>query len=218
MNYTTILMDLDGTLTDPGLGITNAVMYALGKAGITPPERTALYKFIGPPLMDSFRNFYGMSDADAAQATAWFREYYTSGGNFENTPYSGIGDALQTLRDAGCRLVVATSKPQAQAELILQHFGLAQHFDAIAGASLDESRSKKAQVIAYALDAFHIDPATALMVGDREHDVLGAKECGLPCVGVLYGYGDEPELTAAGALALCPAVSDLPRIILEELE
>ena len=113
--------------------------------------------------------------------------------------------------------MVATSKPQAQAELILEHFGLARYFDAIAGASLDESRSKKAQVIAYALKEFRIDPAAALMVGDREHDVLGAKECGLPAVGVLYGYGDEPELTAAGAVAICPTVEDLPRIILEEL-
>ena len=217
MKYTTILMDLDGTLTDPGLGITNAVMYALKKAGITPPPRSDLYKFIGPPLMDSFRKFYQMNNEAAAQATAWFREYYTAGGNFENTPYPGIDTALQTLLNGGCRLVVATSKPQAQAELILEHFGLARYFDAIAGASLDESRSKKAQVIAYALKEFRIDPAAALMVGDREHDVLGAKECGLPAVGVLYGYGDEPELTAAGAVAICPTVEDLPRIILEEL-
>lgn len=202
MEYRTILFDLDGTLTDPGLGITNSVMYALDRFGIHESDRTKLYPFIGPPLWDSFMRFYGMSRDQAEEAVRVYREYYGDRGLLENSVYPGIPQMLAALKAQGKTLAVATSKPEGFSRQILDHFELSQYFDRIAGASMDRSRSRKADVIRYALEGLSADPATTVMVGDREHDVLGAKELGLPCVGVLYGYGDRPELEAAGAAAI----------------
>lgn len=202
MEYRTILFDLDGTLTDPGLGITNSVMYALDRFDIHESDRTKLYPFIGPPLWDSFMRFYGMSRDQAEEAVRVYREYYGDRGLLENSVYPGIPQMLAALKAQGKTLAVATSKPEGFSRQILDHFELSQYFDRIAGASMDRSRSRKADVIRYALEGLSADPATTVMVGDREHDVLGAQELGLPCVGVLYGYGDRPELEAAGAAAL----------------
>lgn len=210
MQFETILFDLDGTLTDPGLGITNSVLYALDRFGIHESDRRKLYPFIGPPLWDSFMRFYGMSREEAEQAVTVYREYYADRGLFENTVYPGIPQMLEALRAQGKTLAVATSKPEGFSVRILEHFGLAQYFDRIAGASMDQSRSRKADVIRYALSGLpQAHPQTTVMVGDREHDVLGAREAGLPCVGVLYGYGDRPELEAAGALSIAADVAAL---------
>lgn len=203
MNYDCILFDLDGTLTDPGLGITNSVMYALNAFGIETPDRRELYKFIGPPLLDSFARFYGMSPADCREALRLYRVRFVDGGMFENEVYPGIPRLLERLKAAGYRLLVATSKPEPYSIQILEHFGLAGYFEFIAGSSMDETRSTKDAVIAYALERAGItDPGRAIMVGDRLHDVEGAAANGMRCIGVLYGYGSREELEAAGAVRL----------------
>ena len=207
MTYTHIFFDLDGTLTDPGLGITNAVMYALERYGIHVAERSALYPFIGPPLTDSFARFYGFSPADARAAVDVYREYFADKGIFENEVYPGIPALLARLKAAGLKLVMATSKPEQFALRIAEHFGIAEYFDCIAGAAMDETRTEKWEVVEYALDRCGVtDRSRVLMVGDREHDVLGAARCGIACLGVLYGYGSRAELEQAGACAAVPTV------------
>ena len=206
-----IFFDLDGTLTDSAPGILNSVAYALERFGIAVPAREKLIPFIGPPLLESFQKFSGLSAADAARAVGYYREYYPERGIFENSVYPGIPEALDALRRAGLRLVMATSKPEAYALRIAERFSLDAYFDQICGAAMDESRSRKAEVIRYAMDRCGLaEPAQGLMVGDREHDVLGARECGLDCVGVLYGYGSRRELEAAGAALFAETPADIP--------
>lgn len=213
--YDIILFDLDGTLTDPGEGITNSVAYALEKCGVPAPERSSLYKFIGPPLMDSFQRFYGFSEEQAKTAVFYYREYFREKGMLENQVYDGVEEMLKTLQNAGKRLFVATSKPEEFARQILTHFGLAQYFEYIAGATMDQTRNAKDAVIAYALETCHVtDVSRAVMVGDREHDILGAKKAGLPAIGVLFGYGSEEELRAAGAAALAGKVEDICGLVM----
>ena len=209
------LFDLDGTLTEPGEGITNSVMYALKKFGIHEADRSALYPFIGPPLLDSFQKFYHMDVQQAEQAVAAYREYFSEKGLFENRVYDGIPELLQALRDAGKILVLATSKPEVFALRILDKFDLAKYFHHFGAASLDSSRSQKADVIRHAL---HLcgdpDLSTVAMIGDRYHDICGAKENGLQSIGVLYGYGDRPELEQAGADAIADTVEQLRELLL----
>lgn len=202
-DYTHILFDLDGTLTDSGPGIMNSVMYALERFGVTVDDRATLRKFIGPPLIDSFREFCGFSDDEAQRALVLYRAYFSEKGLFENAVYPGIPALLQRLRDAGRTLLVATGKPEEFSLRILEHFGLLQYFDFVSGASMDESRNQKWQVIERALaHCGATERSQCLMVGDRKHDVQGARRCGLPCLGVLYGYGSAEELVSAGADAL----------------
>ena len=208
MRYDTVLFDLDGTLTDPGEGITNSVAYALRQFGIENTDRTQLYKFIGPPLKESFIKYYGFSDQQAEEAVAQYRVYFAPKGLFENKVYPGVPQLLAQLRAKGYKLLLATSKPEGFPVQSLEHFGLLEYFDVAAGATMDGSRVAKADVIAYALQKAGVtDRTRAVMVGDRLHDVEGAKAQGLACIGVLYGYGDAAELTAAGAahLAATPA-------------
>lgn len=198
--YQTILFDLDGTLTDSGLGITKAVQYALGQMGYEVPQRETLFPFIGPPLHSSFQKYYGMDEATAVEAVRQFRIYYNQmGGILENEVYAGVRELLSGLKAAGKRLCIATSKPDAAAKLVMHHFGLDEFVPEIVGGTDDPDRNTKGKVIAYVLREFGIDPATAIMVGDREHDVHGATENGIPCIGITWGYGDRPELDGAGA-------------------
>lgn len=214
--YETVLFDLDGTLTDPGLGITNSVMYALKQMGYPVPSRQELFRFIGPPLTDSFQMFIGMSPERAEEAVRQYRVYFPEKGLYENVVYEGIAPMLEKLRAAGKRLVLATSKPEKYARVIMSHFELDRYVAEIAGASFDHTRNRKGQVIAYALKEFFIDPSTAVMVGDREHDILGAKENGLPAIGVTFGYGSPEELLSAGAIALANSPEELGKMLLEE--
>ena len=217
MIYTHILFDLDGTLTDPGLGITSAVMYALERYGIRVDDRRELYRFIGPPLVDSFMRYYGFSAADARAAVDVYREYFTDRGIFENEVYPGIPELLARLRAAGLKLVMATSKPEEFALRIAEHFGIAAYFDCIAGAAMDETRTQKWEVVEYALSRCGVtDRTSVLMVGDREHDVLGAARCGIACLGVLFGYGSREELEGAGAVAVADTVEAVGDYILNE--
>lgn len=207
--YDIILFDLDGTLTDPGLGITNSVAYALKRYGIEVSDRESLYSFIGPPLSDSFMKYYGFSEEKSMEAITVYREYFRDKGIFENEVYRGIPELLEKIKELGKTTVLATSKPEEFAVRILQHFELMKYFDIVAGASMDEKRNKKGDVIRYALNKGNLSPEKAVMVGDREHDILGAKENGLPSIGVLYGYGDRDELQNAGADYIAETVEDI---------
>ncbi len=208
MKYTTMLFDLDGTLTNPGLGITNSVAYALKKYGIDVKDRTELYKFIGPPLLNSFQDYYGFSEEQAVQAVEYYREYYQKTGIYENYVYEGIPELLKELKAEGITLLVATSKPEPFARLIMEHYHLADYFTYIAGATMDnKTRVKKADVIRYAMQNCEAeDKKKLVMVGDRKHDILGAKEVGIDSVGVLFGYGDREELEQAGATYIAETV------------
>ncbi|MBR2296784.1 MAG: HAD family hydrolase [Clostridia bacterium] len=195
--YSSILFDLDGTLIDSGVGVTNSVAYALEKFNLYVENRTLLACFIGPPLMYSFQNFYNFSEEKAIKAIEYYREYYTQKGIHEYEVYKGMAEVLMALRDAGYKLYVATSKPEEFARAILDEAGLSQYFDYIAGASMDErTRSTKEQVIEYALSTAQIEPSTAIMIGDRYHDIDGAHKFGMDSVGVLFGYGSYYELRA----------------------
>ncbi len=194
------LFDLDGTLTDPKEGITRSVQYALSAHGIDVDDLDTLVPYIGPPLRESFIMLGRLSEADATRAVARYREYFSDTGIFQNRVYPGIPECLGQLTACGWRLAVATSKPTVFAERILEHFSLRQFFELVAGSELDGSRVHKHEVIAYALDAMSVPPNRAsVMVGDREHDVIGAKQTGLTAIGVAWGYGGRSELAAAGA-------------------
>ncbi|HEM5052517.1 HAD family hydrolase [Streptococcus suis] len=212
--YQTILFDLDGTLTDSGQGILNSVAYALEKMGIEEPDTANLNRFIGPPLYESFSRFYQLSPEDTQSAVDAFRVYFKEKGMFENQLYPGIISLLEELRTAGKTLVIATSKPEIFAKQILEHFGIAHYFDVIAGASLDSSRISKADVIGYAINQLEAFPKHAVMIGDREHDIEGARMHQLPAIGVLYGYGSKQEFEKAGATMIVETVQDLKKVLL----
>lgn len=208
--YKTVLFDLDGTLTDPGIGITNSVMYALDKFGIKVEDRTSLYKFIGPPLKESYAKYYHFSDEEVNRAVVYYREYFSEKGIFENILYDGIAEVLDRIKSSGRKIILATSKPDKFAIQILEHFGIDQYFDFVAAATMDETRTGKAEVISYAIESCNItDLRSTVMVGDRENDILGAKAFGIDSIGVLYGYGSREELQSAGAAYLADSVADI---------
>ena len=212
--YNVILFDLDGTLTDPGLGITNSVAYALKKRNINVTDRTSLYKFIGPPLQDSFSQFYGFSQDECMAAIEDYREYFRDKGIYENELYEGIEELLKELKDAEKKIILATSKPEEFAIRILKYFHIDKYFDFIAGATMDGTRSIKADVIRFALEQFGItDLSTTVMIGDRKYDILGAAQVGIDSIGVLYGYGDYQELKGADATYIAERVTDILPLI-----
>ena len=214
MGYRYCLFDLDGTLTDPGIGITNSVMYALEKFGIHVSDRAELFSFIGPPLGESFRRQFGFSEEQAQKAVEYYREYFRPKGIFENSVYEGIPELLKKLRERNITVALATSKPYEFAVRILEHFELKQYFDYIGGATMDGRISKKADVIAHLLDEFgNVDEAEVLMIGDRAQDVEGARANGLHSAGVLWGYGSAEELQGAGADYLAAKPEELLRIV-----
>lgn len=212
--YDVILFDLDGTLTDPGMGITNSVMHALKKYGIEVEDRKTLYKFIGPPLIESFEKYYGFSHEEAVKSVDYYREYYRDRGIYENTVYDGIEKLLAYLSENGKKIILATSKPEPFAKEILRHFGLEKYFLFAAGSTMSETRTNKAEVIEYALAECSItDKSTVVMVGDREHDIIGANKNSVDSIGVLFGYGSREELEAAGATYIAETVEDILRYI-----
>ena len=211
----TILFDLDGTLTDPGLGITSSILYALEKMGRPLPPREDLYPFIGPPLVESFMKYCAMTQAEAEEALRLYREYFSVTGLFENTVYDGIPALLDSLREKGFRLCLATSKPEIYARRIVERFDLARRLDFVGGAELSGARTDKASVIAYVLAETGLSPDECIMVGDRLHDAEGAAACGIPCIGVTWGYGDEAELRGAGAAHTADSPDGLFRLITE---
>lgn len=213
-----LLFDLDGTLTDPGEGITNCVRYALKKIGVHPASREELYPYIGPPLTASFQEIHHLSAQQAEQALVYYRERFSTLGMFENVPYDGIVPFLQKRQAEGYHLMVATSKPEEFTVQILEHFDLARYFEFVGGNTLQESRPTKEAVIQYIMQQYpSINGDNTLMIGDRKYDILGAHSCGLRGIGVLYGYGDVEEMTQCGADAIAADITQLEDLILNML-
>lgn len=209
-----LFFDLDGTLTDPGEGITKSVRYALKAFGIEAEDLDKLCCFIGPPLKDSFMEYYGFSEEDARKAVNIYREYFTDKGLYENKVYEGVGEVLQSLLHAGKKLYVASSKPEVFVRQILKYFELDSCFTFMGGADMGEIRVKKADVIRYVLEKNEItDWDKVVMIGDRKHDILGAKEVGIASIGVLYGYGSKQELEDAGADELAETIFELQNLL-----
>lgn len=213
--YRYVLFDLDGTLTNPEIGITSSVMYALEKFGIEVEDRKELHPFIGPPLTYSFQTYYGLSEADSELAVKYYRERFSVKGLYENEVYPGVEKMLQELKESGKSLIIATSKPEEFTLKILENFDLLKYFDFVAGATMDGSRGEKSDVIRYAIEISGItDKSEAIMIGDRKYDILGAKENGLDSVGVLFGFGDYEELEEAGANHIAETIEDIVKYIL----
>lgn len=216
MRWKYLFFDLDGTLTDPMVGITSAVQYALRHFDIEVNDLRTLCPFIGPPLKDSFREFYNLSDADAQIALDKYREYFAPKGIFENTLYDGIPQLLADMQQRGAVMAIATSKPTLFAEQIARHFGIADHFTLISGSMLDGSRDAKVDVIRHALDQLRItDPSQVVMIGDRRFDIEGARQTGIDSIGVLYGYGSREEIDAARPGAIATDVARLHELLLQ---
>jgi phosphoglycolate phosphatase len=209
-----VLFDLDGTLTDPKPGITACIRHALGGLGRTPPPAEELLWCIGPPLSASFATLLDTTDdALIAQSLALYRERFGTVGLYENAVYPGIPEAVGAVRAAGFATFVATSKPHVYARRIVEHFGLDTLFDGVYGSEMDGTRVEKADLIAYALAEEHLDPGLVVMIGDRQHDVIGARRCGVRAIGVSYGYGSEAELRAHGAEAIAHAPAAIPALV-----
>ena len=213
MHYTHLFFDLDGTLTESGPGITNCVKYALEKFGINENDEENLKRFIGPPLVDSFMTFYGFSESDAREAMRLYRERFGTIGIFENSVYKGIPETLAKLKDSGKKLYVATSKPEIYVPRILDHFDLSKYFEGAEGSDIEETRSNKALVIKYVIEKNGLEEEAKankiVMIGDRKHDIIGAKKNSLESIGCLWGYGSRKELSEHGATRIIDRVEDL---------
>lgn len=214
--YRLILFDLDGTLTDSKVGIMNSLNYALKKSGIVEDNLEKIDSFIGPPLVHAFSASYGLSEEKAVQAVNFYREYFREKGLFENRLYEGVYELLAGLKERGLQIALATSKPTVFAERILEHFSLNRFFDLVVGSNLDNTRCEKAEVIAYVLSCVgteNIKLSQVVMVGDRKHDIIGAKENGIDSIGVTYGYGETKEIEEAGPTYLVNSVSELNNLL-----
>lgn len=202
--YKAILFDLDGTLTESGEGITKSVQYALEKLGRPEEDLEKLKVFVGPPLMEQFMKYARFDQETARRAVEYYRERYSDVGIYENRLYPGVENMLRTLKGKGYRLAVASSKPEYFVKQILEYFHLTDCFEEIVGSEMNGSRTSKSEVIEETLSRLGMsgNRREAVMVGDREHDVIGAKTCGLDCVAVSYGYGSMDELSAAQPLKI----------------
>jgi len=210
----TFLFDLDGTITDPKEGIIKSVQYAMESFGINVENPDILVEFIGPPLRQSFKDVFGIDDANMEKAVGKFRERYVDKGIYENVKYTGVDTMLKKLVDAGKTVILATSKPTNQAKIVLSHFNLDKYFTFIGGSEANGDRSLKSEVIQYALEQTNItDLSACIMIGDRKHDIIGAKTVGMKSVGVLYGHGDYDELSEAGADYIVKDVNELSKLL-----
>lgn len=203
--YRILLFDLDGTLMDTAPGILRIVRYTMDKMGLEEPEN--IRRFLGPPLFRSMKDFCGLDDERAWEAVKIYRSKYPVDGLFESEKFEGVEDMLKALTDNGYVLGVATSKPEPFARSLLEHFDMAKYFAFIGGSGVDGARDTKREVIEYVLDALKVtDRSEVLMIGDRQHDIIGAKECGLDSLYVLWGYGSREEAEECGA----PAAAETP--------
>ena len=208
------LFDLDGTLTDPSLGITKSVAYALRSYKIEVKNLSTLNTFIGPPLTDSFIKYYGFSKEEAVKAMWKYREYFSEKGLFENTLYPHVEEMLISLKEKGKKLLIATSKPEIYTIEILKHFGIYKYFDFVAGNTLEEDRATKEAVIAYAIKETGIDPKKSVMIGDRKFDIVAGKGFGMKTVGAKFGFPEEDELEKAGADYIADTPEEMKKIVL----
>lgn len=216
--YKHVFFDLDGTITEPQEGIIGGVVYALEKFGIAVEDRKTLFPYIGPPLRVSFAEFHGLKEEQTEQAVSYYREYYSTKGILQNEIMPGMKEALAMLKEAGCQLYVATSKPELYAKQILEHLGLIDYFEIVAGSSFDKSRDSKEAVLAWLLEQLEVRDAKRsdiVMVGDRKFDVLGAKQFGIDQIGVLFGYGSKEEFEACGCMYLVQDAKSMVDIILK---
>lgn len=214
MNRDVILFDLDGTLIESSEGIIGSAEYALGQMGYDVGDMSKLRAFIGPPLIDSFKILYGMDDETAQEAVRVYRVRYMDWGVHRNTLYPGCEKLLQTLKDKGCTLALATTKYKKPAQQILDELGISKYFSFTAGSELDGTRVDKVELISYALENLGASPDRAVMIGDRKYDINGAVNSGIPGVGVLYGFGDREELEAAGASYIVEDMHELEQVLL----
>ena len=213
--YTTVLFDLDGTLVDSGMGVTNSVKYALEKMGITPPERQELFKFIGPPLTVSFSTFCGFNEEQTTKAIKLYREYYSETGITECVLYDGIIELLDYLKKKGYDVALATSKPDIYATRVLESKGILPYIDYVGAASADEkTRATKEAVIEYTLEMCKEKSRDKIiMIGDRHFDINGANNFGLDSIGVTFGYGSRAEIMTAGATYIVDSVDEIKTIL-----
>ncbi len=211
--YKAIFFDLDGTLTESGEGITKSVQYALEKLGKPEEDLDKLRVFIGPPLMEQFMKYADIDETEARKAVEYYRERYAVKGIFENRPYDGVENLLRELKGKGYILAVASSKPEYYVTKILDYFNLSSYFAVVVGSEMNGARTSKTEVIEEALKRLNMSDRRkeVLMVGDKEHDVLGARAAGLACVAVGYGYGTKEELTAAQPLKIVASIEELLR-------
>lgn len=209
MEFETFLFDLDGTLTNPFMGITNGILYALDALGIDPPPREELKSFIGPPLFDEFTRRFGMDADTANEAVRQYREYYGEKGLFENELIDGAVELLAELKRRGKRVCLATSKPEPFSVRILQHFGLIGYFDFVGASDFAGTRGTKAQVIEYVFEKTGFDRNTAVMIGDRFHDIVGAHTAKIPCIAVLTGFGSKEEFERYDADFIVETLNDV---------
>ncbi|MBQ3145140.1 MAG: HAD family hydrolase [Clostridia bacterium] len=208
-NYKNILFDLDGTLINPKEGITNSVKYALEYFGIKVKTTEELYKFIGPPLRESFSQYYRFNEKDTEMAITKYREYFKEKGVFQNVLYKGVPELLNKLVSENKNLIIATSKAEVFAKQILDNLDISKYFSFICGSTLDGTRSKKGEVIQYILSSTNLNPEDSVMIGDKSHDIIGAKQTKLDSIGVLYGYGNYTELQNAGATYIVKNITEL---------
>ena len=197
-----ILFDLDGTLTDPKIGIIACIRFALSKLDIEIDKDIDLESFIGPPLRDTFRELCG-NDEIAENAVSIYRERFSTKGLFENQVYDGIPECLNRLIEKADSIHVATSKPTIYSERIIEHFDLSRYFNLVYGSNLDGSLSDKTDLLRHIIESEDLLPRHTVMIGDRSFDIIGAKNHGIRAIGVLWGYGTEDELSNAGADGLC---------------
>lgn len=214
--YSSVFFDLDGTIIDSGEGVSNSVLYALKKFGIEETRQNAL-RFIGPPLANSFKEFYGFDDEKATRGIEIYREYYREKGIFECYLYDGIKELLLWLKKEGYKVVLCTSKPEEYAHRVLDYFGILDLFDFACGATMDEkTRATKDDVMTYALALSGTKPSEAIMIGDRKFDINSASKFGLDSVGVTFGYGSKEELEEAGATFVVDSANQIKTILLGE--
>lgn len=216
MKYNTVLFDLDGTLIDPKIGITTSVQFALKKMGITIDNIDELEFFIGPPLQLSFKEHYGFTDDEVTKAIEYYRERYKPIGIYENTVYEGILSLLVQLKEAGCQIAIATSKPTIFAQKIAEHYNFHTYFDAIIGSELDGTRTLKAEVVTEVLQQLgNPNVASCVMIGDRKFDIIGGATNNMDTIGVTYGYGTEEELQQANSTYIVHSVEQLAQYLLK---
>ena len=212
-NYKNILFDLDGTITDSGEGIINSVLYSLQKFGINEVDMEKIKKFIGPPLKESFGEFYGMTLLQKEEAVKYYREYYQEKGIYENKVYEGIENLLKNLKNEGKNVILATSKPQFYAEEILKYFKIDNLFDFVKGSNMDGSKTNKKEIIEEIISELGLKREETIMVGDRCYDITGAKACKIKSIGVLYGYGSREELEMEKADYIIENVGEIYNIL-----
>lgn len=214
MKYKNIIFDLDGTITDSKPGIVKGVQYALHCYGVDEPDLDKLTSFVGPPLYQSFMDYLGCPEDEAKEVVECYREYYAETGLYENAMYEGVEALLYALKEKGYRLLIASSKPRLYVKRILSYFRVMRYFDIVEGSELDSKRTDKAELLSYVLEKWNLKADECIMVGDRKHDILGAKANGMDSIAVGYGYGSEDELSKAGPTHFFSTIEEVKNFFL----